>query len=148
MPKIYTRLSDAPGRPVISNCGMSNGKASGFVDFHLTPMMQNGWSYIRDSNDLINKIKNLKNIPSNSILVIADVVGLYPSIPHELGLNAIKEKLENKARKSVPTSNIFKMLQFPFKNNYFEFNGNFKQQLSSTAIGTKCAPPYACIFFG
>ena len=55
---------------------MPNGKTSGFVDFNLTPMMQNGWSYIRDSNDLINKIKNLKNIPSNSILVIADVVGL------------------------------------------------------------------------
>ena len=76
LPKIYTRLSDAPGRPVISNCGMPNGKTSGFVDFHLTLMMQNGWSYIRDSNDLINKINNLKNIPSNSILVIADVVGL------------------------------------------------------------------------
>ena len=29
------------------------------------------------------KIKNLKNLPSNSILVTADVVGLYPSIPHE-----------------------------------------------------------------
>ena len=53
--------------------------------------MQNGWSYIRDSNDFINKIKNLKNIPSNSILVIAVVVGLYPSIPHESGLNAINE---------------------------------------------------------
>ena len=25
-------------------------------------------------------------------------------------------------------------------------NGNIKQQLSGTAIGTKCAPPYACIF--
>ena len=49
----------------------------------------------RDSNDFLNKIKNLKNIPSNSILVIADVVGLYPSIPHESVLNAIKEALEN-----------------------------------------------------
>ena len=51
--------------------------------------------HIRDSNDFIKRIKNLKNIPSNSILVTADVVGLYPSIPHELRLNAIKEALEN-----------------------------------------------------
>ena len=91
--------------------------------------MQNGWSYIRDSNDFINKIKNLKNIPSNSILVTADVVGLYPSTPHESGLNAIKEALENRARKSVPVSDILKMLEFVLKNNYFEFNGNVKQQL-------------------
>ena len=108
--------------------------------------MQNGWSYIRDSNDFINKIKNLKNIQSNSILVTADVVDLRSSIPHESGSNAIKEALENRTRKSAPTSGILKMLEFVLKNNYFEFNGNVKQQLSGTAIGTKCAPLYACIF--
>ena len=107
--------------------------------------MQNGWSYIRDSNDSINKIKNLKNIPSNSILVTADIVGLYPSISHDSGLNAIKEALEKRVRKSVPTSDILKLMKFALKNNYFEFNRNAKQQLSGTEIGTKCAPPYACI---
>ena len=45
--------------------------------------MQNGWSYIIDSNDFIKKIKHLKKILDNSLLVTADVVGLYPSIPHE-----------------------------------------------------------------
>ena len=38
------------------------------------------------------------------------------------------------------------MAEFVLKNNYFEFNGSIKQQLSGTAIGTKFAPPYACIF--
>ena len=108
--------------------------------------MQNGWSYIRDSNDFINKIKNLTNIPSNSTLVRADAVVLYPSIPDESGSNAIKEALENRTRKFVPTSEILKMLELVLQNNHFEFNGNFKQQLSGTAIETKCAPPYAYIF--
>ena len=31
------------------------------------------------------------------------------------------------------------------KSNYFEFNGSIKQQIFGTAIGTKFAPPYACI---
>ena len=88
----------------------------------------------------------MKNTPDNSILLTADVVALYPSILHESGLNAIKEALENRARKSIPTSDILKMLEFVLKNNYFEFNGNFKQHLSGTAIGTRCAPPYACIY--
>ena len=30
--------------------------------------------------------------------------------------------------------------------NYFKFNGDVKKQISGTAIGTKFAPPYACIF--
>ena len=38
------------------------------------------------------------------------------------------------------------MAEFVLKNNYFEFNGSIKQQISGTAIGTKFAPPYVCIF--
>ena len=38
------------------------------------------------------------------------------------------------------------MAEFVPKNNYFEFNGSIKQQLSATAIGTKFTPPCACIF--
>ena len=32
------------------------------------------------------------------------------------------------------------------KDNLFEFDCKFYQQISGTAIGTKFAPPYACIF--
>ena len=38
------------------------------------------------------------------------------------------------------------MAEFVLKNNYLEFNGSVKQQVSGTAIGTKCAPTYACIY--
>ena len=32
------------------------------------------------------------------------------------------------------------------KNSYFEFETKIIQQISGTAIGTKFAPPYACLF--
>ena len=38
------------------------------------------------------------------------------------------------------------MAEFVLKNNYFEFNGQVKQQISGTAIGTKFASTFACIF--
>ena len=38
------------------------------------------------------------------------------------------------------------MAEFVLKNNLFEFNSKFYKQISGTAIGTKFAPPYACIF--
>lgn len=56
---------------------------------------------IPTSSDFVNKIKSFTNIHSNLILVIADVVGLYPNSLHEPGLNAIKEAFDNKERKSV-----------------------------------------------
>ena len=38
------------------------------------------------------------------------------------------------------------MAEFVLKNNYFEFNGQDEHQISGTAIGTKFAPTYECIF--
>ena len=72
--------------------------------------MQNEWSYIRDSIDFINKINILEYKLSNSMLVRAGVIGLYPSIFFESGLSANKEALENTAMKSFPTRDILKML--------------------------------------
>ena len=40
--------------------------------------MQNGWSYIKDSSDILKMIRNIDNIPENHILVTTDAVGLYP----------------------------------------------------------------------
>ena len=48
--------------------------------------------------------------------------------------------------KAVSTDDLVKMARFVLENNYFEFNGDVKKQISGTAIGTKFAPPYACIF--
>ena len=65
--------------------------------------MQNGWSYIKVSGDFIKKINNLDSIPENAILVTADVVGLYQSIPHEVGLRALREALDKRDEKTIPT---------------------------------------------
>ena len=48
--------------------------------------MREGMSYIKDSNDFMHKIRDLKDMPNNALLVTADVVGLYPSIPHDAGV--------------------------------------------------------------
>ena len=58
--------------------------------------MRKGWSYIKDSQDFINKSRKLGKIPDNAILVIADVVGLYPRIHHNVGLRALKEALDKR----------------------------------------------------
>ena len=94
LPKIHKRLESVPGRPVICNCGTSTEKVSEFLDSQLKPVMQSSWSYIKDSGDFIKKIKDINNIPKDSILVTADVVWLYPSIPYEAGLEALEKALK------------------------------------------------------
>ena len=108
--------------------------------------MRSAKSYIRDTGDFLNKLKELGSVPQNALLVTVDVVGLYPSIPHQDGLDALSIKLEQWEDKEIPTEDLLKLAQFFLKNNYFEFNSKVKQQVSGTVIGTKFAPSYACTF--
>ena len=89
----------------------------------MQPIMTKGWSYIKDSQDFINKSRKLGKIPENAILVTADIAGLYPSIPHNFGLRALKEAPK------IPTEDLLQMTEFVFKNIFFEFDNHIKQQI-------------------
>ena len=149
LPKIHKRLDNVPGRPVISNCGTPIEKASEFLDHHLQPIMKSRGSYIKVTNNFLFKLKNLGKIPENAFLVTADIVGLYPSIPHDEGLEVLRKQLNAFDDKSIHTEDLMKKAEFVLKNNDFEFklnlnlNSSFKRQISGTTIGTKFAPPYA-----
>ena len=87
LPKFHKRLYDVPGRPAIQNYGTPTEKVSEF----LKPIMQEGWSDIKDTEDSLKKVKSTRKIPQDSTLVTADVVGLYPSITNNAGLKALKD---------------------------------------------------------
>ena len=55
----------------------------------------------------MNKVKNI-DIPNNSLLVTADIVGLYPSISLKIGLKALRNALENRNYEEIPTENFLK----------------------------------------
>ena len=79
-------------------------------------------------------------------MVTTDVAGLYPSIPHQTSLKALRAALDKTKTHKVPTGKLVKMAEFVLTNNYFQFSDEVYQQIPGTATGTKFAPPYACIF--
>ena len=119
LPKIYNRLYNIPGRSVISNCGATTEKVAKFLDYHFRPIMQDGWPYFNDTEDFLKKVQNMRKIPQDSILLTADVVGLYPSIPHNASLNALKVTLDCRLNKKTPIDVLVKMAEFVLTNKYF-----------------------------
>ena len=97
-------------------------------------------------------VSTRKNIHFNIFRPKASLVKLTFSSPitfhlsKYLNILALKTVLDKRENHSIPTENLVKMAEFVLKNNFFEFNGLVKEQISGTAIGTKCAPNYACIF--
>ena len=89
LPEIHNCLFEVSVRP---NCTPTEN-VSDFLDSQFKSVIQEGWLYIKDSGDFIKKLKNIDYIPQNAVMVTADFVGLYPSIPHAAGLEALREAL-------------------------------------------------------
>ena len=57
------------------------------------------------------------------------------AIPHEEGLEALKGVLEHREDKTISTDTLLELAHVVLKNNFFEFNGDFYQQLRGTPRG-------------
>ena len=145
LPKIHKRLSNVPGRPVVSNCSYYTENIANFLDYHIQPLSKKVKSYIKDTNDFLRKISNLPPLPEGAILCTIDVIGLYPNIPHEYGLAALRKALDTREDQRVSTDSLIELAELSLKNNYFEHNSRVFQQMQGTAIGAKYAPPYAIV---
>ena len=146
MPKIHKR--GCPGRPVISGCGTCTERISEFVDVHIKHLVPEIPSYIKDTKHFLQVLNGLGRLPEGAILVTADVVGLYPHIPHDEGLRALREALIKSPNTSVPADDLVDLAELVLKNNNLTFNGKHYLQILGTAIGTRMAPSYANIFMG
>ena len=81
------------GRPVIPNARYYTENISAFLEFHRKPLAQKVKSYIKDTdtNDFLRKTASLPALPDDIFLCTIDVVGLYPNIPHDEGLKALRK---------------------------------------------------------
>ena len=96
----------------------------------------------------MKNVKRLGQASDRAILVTADVVSIYPNIPHKTVLETLRRKFidTSEIMSGMLTEDTVQITEFVLKNNFFEFNGEFKKQKSRTSIDTKFASPYACLF--
>ena len=114
----------------------------------LNPYMQSLPSYVKDTTDFINKIKDL-NLSKDSYLVSLDVASLYTNIPHnERILSCMYYLDKDRGNNHFYTQNICKLLRIVLENNCFDFNGETFLQTTGTAMGSPMAPSYASLFMG
>ena len=148
----YIKLPPPPDlkfRPIVAGPASPTHRLSNFVDIILKPLCKHVPSYIRDDFDFLNHIPN--KVTEDTILVSFDVISLYTSIPHELGLKAIEHFLDNfptTLQRPFSKEFILKAISIVLKENTFKFDGKNYKQVQGTAMGTKMAPTYATLVMG
>ena len=80
-----------PGRRIVSDCYSISKNIAGFIDYHLKCYANQHPSYIQNTYDFIDNIRNV-SIPENSLLITLDVESMYTNIDHNKGILAVKER--------------------------------------------------------
>ena len=103
-------------------------------------------SYVKDTNDFINKMYAVKSVPENSYLVTMDVRSLYTNIPNAEAISAVKRAIDNYSKKITTTKVIKTFLGSILTLNDFVFDCIHYLQIKGWAMGRICAPAYENIF--
>ena len=143
-PKVHKK--DIPGLPVVRSINCHTSKHSKFFDHSLHHHAKALPSYVKDTTDFINKHENVKDTSKDCILVTLDVKVLYSKIPNHEGIEAVKETLNNQAKKPIATRVITQSLYLILTLTNFVFNSSNYLQKKGCAIGTISAPVHANIF--
>ncbi|XP_065679096.1 uncharacterized protein LOC136093777 [Hydra vulgaris] len=80
--------NDFKGRPIIAGINSPTSHLSQFLHIILSPIVTKQKTFIKDDWDFLRKISRALN--SDSCILTCDIVNLYTSIPHNLGLEALK----------------------------------------------------------
>ena len=139
-------------RPIVSAIDGPTDKLSRFVDNIIRPLVPSLPSYIKDTTDMLIKLRDLGHIPSTAILCTMDVSALYTNIPQQEGvascLKAIQHPPKGVLTPHPPLEIVSFLMKTILERNCFQFNGRFYLQTTGTAMGTAMAPSYANLFMG
>lgn len=151
LPKIHKPVSKWPsphmpeGRPIVGNCASITRRVSDYIDSFLKPLATSHPSYIQDSFDFANKIRNQK-INANWLLVTGDITALYTNMNIDRIIETIQGEMIKKPQQNRPDKELLGLLKLTLKNNTFEFNNKSYLQIHGTAMGTPDAPKQANIY--
>ncbi len=150
LPKVHKGL-DTPlkGRPIVSGIGSLTENISSYVDFYIKSFVPMLSSYVRNSMDFIESLYGVDFAVDDVLLATFDVQSLYTNIPHTDGLLALEFFLTQRSVDVKPsTACLLDLASIVLTNNFFRFQDDFYLQVKGTAMGSKMAPNYACLYMG
>ena len=137
------------GRPIISGPMSPTKHLSKLIGKILAPLVPLQESYIKDDWSFIKQLP--RELKYEAILFTCDIVSLYTSIPHDLGIDAIDYWIQHH-RDKIPErftrDFIIDSILFILQNNNFGFDKCHFHQCEGTGMGVDFAGNYACLCIG
>ena len=147
LPKLHKPNFDI--RPLINCSNSTTSCMSKTIDFYLKPIMANHFTYLKDSQFLLQKIHDL-SLDLDSELLTADFSSLYTNIPLDDCITVISDIIKHHNLDQINASGFHSLLQFTLKNSFFSYTHKktilYYQQIKGVPMGTACGPTVACVY--
>ena len=92
-----------PERPICSGCGSAFENVSQFIDHHIKEISTRHPKYLQETPDFLRYLEK-------ALLATFDIVGLFTNIPHDDGIEAVREALEEQTDKETSTEFVIRLL--------------------------------------
>jgi len=142
LPKVHKQ--PVLGRPIVGSINTVSYFTSKYLHNILSIVIPKLTSICTSSRSVIKELSEL-TLQKDCYIVCADVKSLYPSIPIDYGIMAVKNVLESLQIHIMEIPLLIDLLKWTLENNFLEFDGQVYHQLTGTAMGTPVAVCYANI---
>ena len=137
-----------PLRPIVSCCNTIFAEITKECSRILDPLVGKTPHHIRDSVDLVNKLKD-KCIPPNFSLCSFDLKDMYTNIPQGKTLQLTKQLLENDnelgKRTPIKPEDIVSLIKLDLELAYFRWNDEYYKQVKGFGMGKSTSSPLSDI---
>ena len=138
-----------PLRPIVACSGSITYASAKFIADIISPLVGQSEHHIKNSKDLVTKLEDF-TLSEDEELVSYDVTALFTCTPVNETINIIEERLHNDVtlpeRTDLSVDQIVELLRFLLTTTYFQYDGEFYNQLEGAAMGSPVSPLTANIF--
>ena len=134
-------------RPIINNNNHPTSQLCELIDLLLQPIIQNTESYLRDSQNLMQKCKYLRFVDNKLFLYSMDFESLYTNMDKNDVAIRISEYINQFMDTNfIDSFAINKIILVIFENNVFKYKNNYFIQKNGLSMGSKCGPSLANLY--
>ena len=139
-------------RPIIACAGTFMNFWSKWLDFHLQRLIIFIPTYVKDTQQIIDELRAIDDLPPNTYLVTADADAMYDNIDTDHAIEVISAWLDELSThpnfpKDFPLAAVKWAMATIMRNNIFTFGVLHFLQLLGTAMGTSAAVMWATMYF-
>ena len=147
LPKVHK--DNIPLRPIVSCIGSPTYRLAKHLVHIIGPLAGQTPSFVKNSRHFVEIVRG-ETIDSEEKLVSFDVESLFTNVPVEESITIIKRRLQEdnavEERTTLSRNTVVDLLDLCLKSTYFQYKGEFYQQVDGAAMGSPVSPIVANIY--